>query len=87
MNEAPALYVCMGSACHQRLGYRLLPILEGLIARHGLTGRLVLKGAFCLENCPLGRALKFRDRVVAGLDDQQVESWFEREVLPAFPAE
>ena len=82
MDEAQTLYVCMGSACHQRRGYSLLPVLEGLIGRHGLQGLLQLKGAFCLENCQHGCSLKFDRRVFAGLNENNIGEIFEREILP-----
>ncbi|MDR3459291.1 MAG: (2Fe-2S) ferredoxin domain-containing protein [Verrucomicrobiae bacterium] len=72
----------MGSACHQRRGHRLLPALEALIRQHGLAGRLVLKGAFCLDNCQRGCSIKCGDQVFTGLNEQNVAGLFEREILP-----
>jgi NADH:ubiquinone oxidoreductase subunit E len=72
----------MGSACHQLKGYRLLPVLESLIREHGLTGRLVLKGAFCLETCQQGCSLKFGNRIFTGLDEPKLRELFAREILP-----
>ena len=82
MRQAQALYLCMGSACHQRRGYVLLPMLEELICRHGLNERLLLKGAFCLENCQHGCSLKFDGRVFTGLNERNLGETFEREILP-----
>ena len=82
MNEERTLYLCMGSACHQRRGYSLLPILESLILRHGLKDRLLLKGTFCLDNCQQGCSLKFDGRVLIGLNEQNIAGVFEREILP-----
>jgi NADH:ubiquinone oxidoreductase subunit E len=82
MNEERTIYLCMGSACHQLRGYRLLPMLEELIHRHGLDGQLMVKGAFCLETCQQGRSLKFGCRVFAGLDENNLADFFEREILP-----
>ena len=82
MEEVPSLYVCLGSACHQLQGYRLLPLLEELIRKHGLAGRLQLKGAFCLETCQQGRSLKFRDRIFTGLTEATIGHVFEQEILP-----
>ena len=82
MDNVPSLYLCFGSACHQNQGYRLLPLLEDLIKRHQLEGRVQLKGAFCLENCQRGRALKFGDRVFTNLDEHTLGEFFEREILP-----
>ena len=82
MDEVQILYLCMGSACHQLKGYRLLPVLEELIAKHGLKERLQIKGAFCLETCQEGRSLKFRNRIYTGLDEERLNQIFEKEILP-----
>lgn len=82
MIQAQALYLCMGSACHQRRGYLLLPVLNELICQHGLGDRLLLKGAFCLENCQHGCSLKFGGRVLIGINEKNIVETFEREILP-----
>lgn len=82
MSDRQTLYLCMGSACHQLGGYRLLPLLESLRDRHGLAERLDIKGAFCLETCQQGRSLKFGDRVFTGLSEENLEQLFAREILP-----
>jgi NADH:ubiquinone oxidoreductase subunit E len=82
MQPVPTLYLCLGSACHQRRGYQLLPLLEALIQRHGLAGRLELRGAFCLNNCQHGSSLKFGDRIFSGVNEQRIAEIFEREILP-----
>ena len=82
MCQAQTIYLCMGSACHQRRGYDLLPLLEALVCRHGLEGRVQLKGAFCLEACQQGRSLKFGNQVFTGVDEQTLGVIFEREILP-----
>lgn len=82
MDERQTVYLCMGSACHQLGGYRLLPLLERLVEQHGLKDRLEIKGAFCLETCQQGRSLKFAGRIFTGLDEQTLEAAFVREILP-----
>jgi hypothetical protein len=82
MSQSQPLFLCMGSACHQRRGYVLLPALEQLIRRHDLAGRLEIKGAFCLDNCQHGCSLKFGGRVIPGVNEQNLTEIFEREILP-----
>jgi NADH:ubiquinone oxidoreductase subunit E len=82
MKTQLVLYLCMGSACHQLGGFRLVPQIEGFIRRHGLEGRLELKGAFCLEKCEQGRSLKFCGRVLTGLTEDNLEERLLREVAP-----
>lgn len=86
MSERQPVFLCMGSACHQLGGYRLLPVLEKLIEQHGVKDRLEVKGAFCLETCQQGRSLKFADRVFTGLDEPTLEALFIREILPHLKA-
>lgn len=82
MNPKQPLYLCMGSACHQRGGYKLLPVLNRLLEQHGLAGRVELKGAFCLEACQQGRAVKFAGRVLTDLTEQNLPERFAAEILP-----
>ena len=76
------LYLCMGSACHQRGGFRLLPQLEALIAQHGLQECVELKGAFCLDHCLQGRSLRFEDRILIDVSPENLEARFVTEILP-----
>lgn len=82
MKSKQPLYLCMGSACHQRGGYKLLPVLQRLIEQHGLTDCVELKGAFCLEACQQGRAVKFAGRVLTDLTEDNLPQRFAAEILP-----
>lgn len=82
MNRKQPLYLCLGSACHQRGGYKLLPALERLLAAHGLQERVELKGAFCLEVCAQGRAAKFAGQVFTGWSEENLAERFAQEILP-----
>lgn len=82
MTPKQTLFLCMGSACHQLGGFRLVPQIEAFIHQHGLEDRLELKGAFCLEKCEHGRSLKFQDRVHTGLTPENLETRLLNEILP-----
>lgn len=82
MPSSRPLYLCMGSACHQLGGFRLIPQIEAYLRARGLEGRIELKGAFCLEKCEHGRSLRFGDRVFTGLTPDNLEERLDREVLP-----
>ena len=82
MKPRQTLFLCMGSACHQLGGYRMIPAIERLIARHDLQDRIVLKGAFCLDACERCCSMKFGDQIISGFNDQNLEERFRREVLP-----
>ena len=57
------------------------PELQALIDRHGLTDRLELQGAFCLDRCGAGGSLEFEGRVTSGLAGANLEEIFRTEVL------
>ena len=86
MRPKPILYLCMGSACHQLGGFRLIPRLEGLLQRHGLADRVELKGAFCLEVCERGRSVRVGGQVLTGLTPENLEERFLSEILPRIRA-
>lgn len=81
MEAKKTLFLCMGSACHQSGGYTSIPKLQALIDRHGLTDRLELQGAFCLDRCGAGGSLEFEGRVTSGLAGANLEEVFRTEVL------
>lgn len=82
MHGKQTLYLCMGSACHQSGGFRLIPRLEELLRQHQLQECVELKGAFCLDHCEHGRSIKFADQVVSGLTADNLADKFVAEVLP-----
>lgn len=82
MVQKQILYVCMGSACHQLGGYRLIPALQALITRHRLEGLVELKGAFCLDRCGHGRTVKFEEHYLTDLTLESLDERFAAEILP-----
>ena len=82
MNPKQPLYLCVGSACHQRGGYKLLPALQRLLEEHGVGDRVELKGAFCLGVCQQGRAAKFEGVVLAELTPENLAARFAADILP-----
>jgi NADH:ubiquinone oxidoreductase subunit E len=82
MKPKQTLFLCMGSACHQLGGFRLIPALEALIRKNNLEEEVELKGAFCLDMCEHGRSLKFADQILTGLTADNIEEKFAGEILP-----
>ncbi len=76
------LFLCMGSACHQLGVYQVLPQLQRLVREHGLDATVELKGAFCLECCAEGIALKIHDRMFTRLTPRNIAGRFRDEILP-----
>ncbi|MGQ9681182.1 MAG: (2Fe-2S) ferredoxin domain-containing protein [Anaerolineae bacterium] len=74
--------VCVGSSCYVRGSDRVAEALQRLIDEHGLEGRVEIGGAFCMEHCSLGVTVRVDDRVYCQVMPEEVESFFENEVLP-----
>ena len=74
--------VCVGSSCYVRGSDRVAEAIERLIAEHGLQGRVEISGAFCMEHCSLGVTLRVGDRIYCQIMPEDVDAFFEQEVLP-----
>lgn len=77
-----SLFVCMGSACHQRGVYKLLGILEKLLAEYHLETQVELKGAFCLGPCMKAIVLRVGDQLITDVNTTNIEEKFADEILP-----
>ncbi len=76
------LFVCMGSACHQKGVYQLRLALEKLLADNGLEAQVELKGAFCLGPCLRAIVIKVSDQLILDVKPDNVEQKFADEILP-----
>jgi len=79
--------VCVGSSCYVRGSDRVAEVLQRLIDEHGLNGRVEINGAFCMEHCSLGVTVRVNDRVYCQVMPDEVEAFFQNEVLPLGQAE
>ena len=75
-------YLCMGSACHQKGVYEVLPKLQKLISSHNLDVTVELKGSFCLGPCTDGIVMKYRDITFTNISPDNIESKFLNEIAP-----
>jgi len=82
MDQKEPLYLCMGSACHQRGVYHLLTKIQALLAEHHLENRIELKGSFCLGPCTDGIVLEYGNRLFVNIVVDNVEQKFKEEILP-----
>ena len=82
MAAAQTLYLCMGSSCYDSGSMTLRPEIADAIERHGLKGKVVLKGAFCLETCLGGLAIEFEEDVITGLTSENLDAIFVEKILP-----
>ncbi|HEX2907180.1 MAG TPA: NAD(P)H-dependent oxidoreductase subunit E [Phototrophicaceae bacterium] len=76
------LFVCMGSACHQKGVYHLRIALEKLLADHHLETQVELKGAFCLGPCMNSIVMKVDEQLILNVTPENVEQKFADEILP-----
>lgn len=76
------VFVCMGSACHQRGVYHLRIALEQLLADSGLEAQVELKGAFCLGPCMNAIAIKINDQLILNVNPDNLNQRFADEILP-----
>jgi NADH:ubiquinone oxidoreductase subunit E len=81
MTTREALWICMGSACHQRGVYDLLPHLRSLLSEHQLDSVIEIKGSFCLGPCINGAVLKFRDHLFINITPDNLRGRFELEMI------
>lgn len=70
----------MGSACHQRGVFDLLPRLRELLERHKCA--VELKGSFCLGPCTDGIVLQVGKEQVIRINAASLETVFHEQILP-----
>ncbi len=85
--EKEALYLCMGSACHQLGVYRVLPALQTLLKTFQMEEYVELKGAFCLGVCTRGINMQYGEQLFHDIRPDNIEEKFENEILPAIKKE
>ena len=73
--------VCIGSSCHLKGSRRIIERLQALIAEHNLQDKVVMAGQFCMGDCQNGVCVTL-DGAKISLKPQDVDSFFQREILP-----
>ena len=73
--------VCVGSSCFLKGSYQVLDTLVTLVRRHGLDDRIRVAGAFCMENCRQGVAVKVDETVYSVGDPKAAEQLFAECIL------
>jgi NADH:ubiquinone oxidoreductase subunit E len=68
--------VCVGSSCHLKGARGVIERLSEILARHGLEGKVELRGSFCMERC--GEGVNWQ------IDDEPLTSASEAEAVEAF---
>ncbi|MBP7653390.1 (2Fe-2S) ferredoxin domain-containing protein [Candidatus Dependentiae bacterium] len=81
-DKKESLYLCVGSACHHKGAYYVLPKLTELLSKNGFGNKIELKGSFCLGPCTDGIVVKFRDNMILKITPENIEQKFLDEIIP-----
>ena len=73
--------ICIGSSCHLKGSRQIVEELQRLVAEGGLKDKIELAGKFCMGNCQNGVCVTL-DGAKFSLKPQDVDSFFQREILP-----
>ena len=73
--------VCVGSSCHVRGSREILARFGRLLKEHGLAGRVVLEGAFCMERCGEGVNWRVGGEDLTSASADEAEAAFRRKVI------
>ena len=73
--------VCVGSSCHLRGAREIIVRFDELVKKHGLTGKVFLKGAFCMERCGEGVNWMIDDEPLTSATDDEAVAVFRKKVL------
>jgi len=82
MREPAVVTICVGSSCHLRGAPELIKRYTELIAAHGLEGRVVLKGSFCMGHCAEGVSVRIAEVIYSAATLEEGERLFRERVLP-----
>ena len=81
------LTICVGSSCYVRGSDQLAEALASLIRERGLEERIEITGAFCMEQCSMGVAVRVGKHPCRAVAPEDTPAFFEREILPALRRE
>jgi NADH:ubiquinone oxidoreductase subunit E len=73
--------ICVGSSCSLRGSDELAAELFRLIKKENLEGLVDIVGAFCMDTCSKGISVHLGEREFSGIQPQQAEEFFYKEIL------
>lgn len=79
--------ICVGSSCSVRGSDDFADALERMIDKEGLSDRIRLVGAFCMEQCSKGISVRVNERQYREIHFLDAEPFFYNEILPCLEAE
>lgn len=78
--DPDTIYLCMGSACHHKGVYDVLPKLRELLDKY-CGDDVPLKGSFCLGPCTEGILIYYNGYLATGIMPDNIEKVFLSELL------
>lgn len=79
--------ICVGSSCTVRGSDEFADALEKIIEKEGLSDKIRLVGAFCMEQCSRGISIKVGKQQYREVHFLDAEPFFYNEVLPCLKSE
>lgn len=79
--------ICVGSSCSVRGSDEFAADLERILEKRGLSDKVRLVGAFCMDQCSKGISVRVEDQQYREIHFLSAASFFENEILPRLRSE
>ena len=79
--------ICVGSSCSVRGSDDFADALERIIDKEGLSDKIRLVGAFCMEQCSRGISIRVGNQQYREVHFLDAEPFFFNEILPCLKRE
>ena len=73
--------VCVGSSCHLKGARDVIMRFNRLLSRHGLHGKVALKGSFCMERCGEGVNWQIDEEPLTSATREEAVALFRKRIL------
>lgn len=74
--------ICVGSSCYVRGSEQVAATFEQLVQARGLTDRVRISGAFCMEKCSMRVCVRLGDGEAHEVAPEQAAAFFAAEIEP-----
>lgn len=72
--------VCVGSSCHLKGAYNVISEFQRIVEERKLNNAVTIKAAFCLGHCTKPVSVRLDDGEVYSVNEDEVESFFDKYV-------
>jgi len=76
--------ICVGSSCSIRGSDELASELQRCIEEEGMTDRIEIVGAFCMDDCSKGVSVRVGERQFSGISPEDAEAFFYTVIMGCF---